>query len=334
VIAQFWLIMRRALSHPAFKILIAVLVLYFLYRFNRLSFSQIEDAVNSPSILLLALLSVLPTYLIVSLRFKVILNNLGVAMPFRDCFSLTMIGSYFDLAMPSSNGGDIVKAGYLLGDLNQEQRYQAVMAVGIDRVVGVIGLFSLAFLSCMVGWRELEGFSQRVELASVVFILGIFPLLVFRITGSRRLLAYFKKKLADRPSKIGDRAVHVLDAFNRLRENPGILPVVIVLSMLNHLLWCTALFLIVFSVGDLVSVFSGLVTFPLAIFGGVFGVAGGFGLGTAAFDLIFTTLLSLNSGATVGIIFQLVGAVSRVLGLPFYLYAKPNASTSPMKTQA
>jgi choline-glycine betaine transporter len=41
----------------------------------------------------------------------------------------------------------------------------------------------------------------------------------------------------------------------------------------------------------------GLVVFPLAIFSNVFGVAGGFGLGTLGFDFLFAHLFHIPGGA-------------------------------------
>ena len=63
----------------------------------------------------------------------------------------------------------------------------------------------------------------------------------------------------------------------------------------------------------------------LAIFGGVFGVAGGFGVGTAAFDVILSHLLLIQNGALIGLLFQIFGALSRMLGLPFYLMARQSS---------
>ena len=104
-----------------------------------------------------------------------------------------------------------------------------------------------------------------------------------------------------------------------MRENPKILFSALGLSLLNHVFWCTSLLFIAIAIGNVVSPLKGFVVFPLAIFGGVFGVAGGFGFGTAAFDFLLSNLLAIQNGALIGLIFQVIGALSRLLGLPFYL---------------
>ena len=71
----------------------------------------------------------------------------------------------------------------------------------------------------------------------------------------------------------------------------------------------------------------GLVVFPLAIFSNVFGVAGGFGLGTLGFDFLFAQLFHIPGGASVGLAFQVLTAATRLLGLPFFLWDH-NAGTN------
>lgn len=326
MLGRLWNLLIRLVAHPATRVLIAILTLTILVRYNRIDAGTLSVAVEAPTLLLLALMIVLPTHLIVAYRFKIVLRGMGIAMQFRSCFSLTMIGAYFDLTMPSSNGGDVIKAAYLLNELGRERRYGAVMAVGVDRILGVIGLFTLALLSSLVGWQSLAEFDQREALVLLTFTLSLLPLLVFLILGSARLIRVLEEYLLPRSPGLGRRLLEVLKVFNVLRQDRWTIPIAIALSMLNHIFWCAAIFLIVHAVGNSVSLFDGLLVFPLAIFGGIFGVAGGFGLGTAAFDAVFATLLGLGGGATIGLIFQIVNAAARLLGLPFFLYTRPRLS--------
>jgi len=93
------------------------------------------------------------------------------------------------------------------------------------------------------------------------------------------------------------------------------------LSVFNHVFWCVSLLCIARAVGNHVEWVKGFVVFPLAIFSNIFGVAGGFGVGTAAFDLFLSQLLGIANGALIGLLFQGLSAVSRLAGLPFYLAA-------------
>jgi hypothetical protein len=111
----------------------------------------------------------------------------------------------------------------------------------------------------------------------------------------------------------------IIASFNSLRERPRYLFLILLLSIINHIFWCSSLFCIVRALDLSVDVLAGLVVFPLAIFCNIFGVAGGFGGGTAGFDLILSQLLAISNGALIGLLFQFLSALARLMGLPFYL---------------
>jgi hypothetical protein len=54
---------------------------------------------------------------------------------------------------------------------------------------------------------------------------------------------------------------------------------------------------------------------------GFSGFAGGLGVGTVAFDFLLSHLLLVKNGALIGLLFQVMGALSRLLGLPFFMMA-------------
>jgi hypothetical protein len=119
--------------------------------------------------------------------------------------------------------------------------------------------------------------------------------------------------------------LQLIGSFNALRKNPKYFLGSIALSVLNHLFWCFSLLAISCSLGQEINPIKGLVVFPIAIFCGVFGVAGGFGIGTFAFEYILSKALLISNGALIGLVFQTFGVLSRLLGLPFYLVNKGRA---------
>ena len=261
----------------------------------------------------------LPSLLLISFRFKMILSSQGINVSSRQALRWTMVGSFFDLAMPSSNGGDFIKAGYVVAHVGAGLRTRAVMAVALDRVIGLVGLFLLSAVVSVIGWNVLVDLPARHMVVGLSFAASILPLVAFRIAGARRL---YNNPCINRWLSAhvwGLRLKQMIGSFNALRENPKILVATLSLSMLNHVFWCTSLLFIAFAVGNTVPILKGFIVFPLAIFCGVFGVAGGFGFGTAAFDFLLSTLLLINNGALIGLLFQIVGAAARLLGLPFYL---------------
>ena len=298
---------------------IALAVVALLIHFNRVDATVLVNLGHTWPWLLAAFLLMLPSFAVVSFRFKVILRSQGIKVPFLRAFRWTMIGAFFDLAMPGATGGDLVKAGYVAKYVGGGQRVQAVMAVAFDRVLGMLGLFLLAFVASGLGWSLLRDLPARNLVVGMTFVASFGALLFFRVAGSRRLYRWLMAKRFMVDSEWGRRFAKLLTSFNLLRERPSSLLVALGLSVANHSFWCLSLLCLVRVVGATVDPIKGFVVFPLAIFSNIFGVAGGFGGGTVGFDLLLLKLLALNNGALIGLLYQSLAAFVRLGGMPFYL---------------
>jgi len=309
----------RALNSTWLKIIFAVSVIYALVAFNRVSLHTFDVLADTWGWLVLAFLLMLPPYMIVSYRFWVVLRNQGVNVKLKLAIRWTMIGSFFDIVMPSSAGGDVIKAGYIIRHVGAGWRTRGVMAIGFDRVLGLLGLFFLAGLTSLAGWSITKEIPGSKELMIFLVLVCIGSLLFFRIMGSRRIYnnIRFRRMIDHIPA--GSRIYQMIGCFNSLRENQKDIFVVLSLSVLNHVFWCASLLCITVAFSQHVGFLRGFTVFPLAIFSNIFGYAGGFGVGTAAFDFIFSKLLDVQVGAAIGLTFQTLSSASRLLGLPFYL---------------
>jgi len=310
---------KKLFGTPWFKFLVAAGVLFALVAGGRIRPELFGGLSGNWEWLLLAFVLMLPTYLIVSLRFLVVLRNQGVAVGFREALAWTMIGSFFDVAMPSSSGGDLVKATYIFRDLRPGFRTQGLMAIFFDRVLGLLGLFLLAVLTMLIGWKQLAHLPGSREIFIFLCLTIVATLLFFVLAGSRKISQRLHLSNVFQKIPLSGKLIKLSDCFRSLLKRPGDLMSVFALSVLNHICWCSALLCVVFSFGQSVNPFIGFTVFPLAIFSNMFGFAGGFGVGTAAFDFIFSRLLDIHIGAVIGLTFQSLSAASRLTGLPFYL---------------
>lgn len=88
------------------------------------------------------------TYLLVSLRWLMLLRAIGIQMTMGRAITLSALGSFYNTFLPGSNGGDIVRA-YQAGRETQ-QPVAATVSVVLDRVVGLLSLVVLASFSSAV----------------------------------------------------------------------------------------------------------------------------------------------------------------------------------------
>ena len=79
----------------------------------------------------------------------------GIRLSLREAFSLTMQGNFFSLVIPGGAiGGDVVKMAVVCKRIPSGNRMEGAFTVLMDRIVGMISLFSLA-LFLLVPARDL-----------------------------------------------------------------------------------------------------------------------------------------------------------------------------------
>lgn len=93
-------------------------------------------------LLALSLLLFAPVPLLASFRFVWMLRAQDVRIGYWEGIKLTYSGNFFNFVMPGSTGGDVFKAYYIAQ--HTPHKLEAVTAVLLDRVVGLIGIVLLA----------------------------------------------------------------------------------------------------------------------------------------------------------------------------------------------
>jgi uncharacterized protein (TIRG00374 family) len=78
-------------------------------------------------------------------RWKFYADQLGLKRPLRQLTGFYFVGMYFNLMLPTSVGGDVVRAWYL--DSTPGRRLPAFASVLLDRINGLMVLVGLACLS-------------------------------------------------------------------------------------------------------------------------------------------------------------------------------------------
>ena len=119
-------------------------------------------------------------------RWQVLLRVQGVHIGWWRLSGLLMIGLFFNPFMPGGTGGDVVKIYYLLKEVPQKKA-AALLAVLMDRLVGLLGLIIIA---AMVIVARYEWLTQTKDTALLLYALLVifggsiaFIVTSFAITG-------------------------------------------------------------------------------------------------------------------------------------------------------
>jgi uncharacterized membrane protein YbhN (UPF0104 family) len=103
---------------------------------------------DRPAHVVLVLVGMLLLVALTAWRWHALVLALGLMLSRPRALGLTWIGGFFNLAVPGSTGGDVVKAWYAARATGRGP--PTVLTVFVDRVIGLLGLILLAALVLMI----------------------------------------------------------------------------------------------------------------------------------------------------------------------------------------
>ncbi len=165
-------------STTKYLLRIAVSVVVFAVAFNQVQWPAVKDvfARLDSSWLAVHLLVLLFERLVFAYKWQILLVVKQLAVPFRALLSITLIGKFWGLFLPSSIGVDIVRGYYLFR--KTDDAAVAVSSVLIDKVMSLwalllMGLFGLMFHGAGIRGADLSAYlgGTLLATAAVVYVL-------------------------------------------------------------------------------------------------------------------------------------------------------------------
>jgi uncharacterized protein (TIRG00374 family) len=158
-------------------------------------------------------------------RWRLLAKPLGCRASLPRFAAFYLIGMYFNLFLPTSVGGDVVRAWYL--DRGSGQRLPAFLSVFVDRVSGLLVLIALACVAavcCPVPLERWVAAGVGATAGAAVLGLASLPLLVRWTRGRPSAPAALRARLHALACKL-------VDAFTLLLTRPRLLLVTTALSL-------------------------------------------------------------------------------------------------------
>lgn len=105
-------------------------------------------------------------------RWRMLLAGQEISISFYRCLSLTFQGTMFSLFMPGGAvGGDLLKAAFLARETKEGRKLEGVTTIFIDRVVGMLGLFSLVLVIAAFCFPAILRFEPSVRMLVLILLL-------------------------------------------------------------------------------------------------------------------------------------------------------------------
>ncbi|NDG27141.1 MAG: UPF0104 family protein [Proteobacteria bacterium] len=150
------------------KTVLGLALVVWVLRDKMIDFDLLKHLIFSPLNLAVAFVFLATSSLLCTSRWLILVKAQGLYLNFRDLFSLTMIGNFFNTFMPGSVGGDLMKAWYIAGK-EPNKRIKAVFTVILDRVLGLSVIIAYAAFTLLIFSNWLQGKPQLQILAVTIW---------------------------------------------------------------------------------------------------------------------------------------------------------------------
>jgi uncharacterized protein (TIRG00374 family) len=330
-----WARSVRAAIVLAGKIAVAVVLLWLLLRSGALDLGRLRVYLESPALFATAILIwFLGNVLFGTARWRVLLRLVGVELPIGRALWLQSIALFFNVAVPGSVGGDVIKAIYVTRTLSGGPRVRAavLMIAFVERLLGLMGLIVMAAVAVVPSLPRLwatPAIQPLVVAVAVLFagvVAGAACLPLFRSDRARRI----EESLAAR-SSLPVRVAHTLLSTARVfARGPRALASALGISVLMHAVSLLLFVALTRAIGQPDASFASIaLVYPLGILTLVLPIApAGIGVGHLAFDRLYAQV-GLTGGATVFNLYLVAQIGPSLFGaIPYVLSRKREGAPS------
>ncbi|MFQ5584840.1 MAG: lysylphosphatidylglycerol synthase transmembrane domain-containing protein [Calditrichia bacterium] len=216
----------------------------------KIDWKGLDDAAESINFILLmaVFLAMVLNVFLSTLKWKILLAIHGIQFRFSVLYKYYFTAAFFNNFLPSTIGGD----GYRIFKTfrNPESKEGAVTTVIVERITGILALLFLGFVgSIVIFLRNGDVIARDIMFTGTIGIgifLVCFPLIVFKADLFRKLTGKYL------PGKIKRVIAHTQDYQHNLSKTL----LVILLSLLFQSFLLVYRLLLIYTVGESISIFS------------------------------------------------------------------------------
>ena len=171
-------------------------------------------------------------------RWQRLLRAGRIKLTYTKALLLTVMGNFFNHALPSITGGDVIRAYYVMR-AHPNRKSQTVISLLADRLAGLTGLAIVCLLAIALGWSNPLVAKIRGPIFLLAGLLALLAVVLFVPGVARTLrLTWLIKKLP--LANLLDKLRHALRLYS---AQPGVLVLALATSIIIHLILLTAVYL-------------------------------------------------------------------------------------------
>ena len=153
------------------KLALVSVLLVFMAKRGFLSFESIKNAAQYPGKISIAVALMLISTFLGIIRWNILLKALKIQLPNTKMFSIAMIGSFFNVALPGAVSGDVIKAIFVAQEV-EGVRAKAFSSIFFDRVLGVSALFLISGFALLLSAGHAWAIGVFTPLKTLLIVAG------------------------------------------------------------------------------------------------------------------------------------------------------------------
>jgi glycosyltransferase 2 family protein len=242
------------------RVIISVVLLVLLFKLNKIDIRVLADDIKGADKLFLTIgfLVCSCTYLLGFLRWQMLLKAVGINIPLSKLISSFSGGIFFNVFLPSTIGGDLVRTADLAAHTNKAK--QVIATVFLDRLSGYIGLVILVLFGILLGRGLIHDKVVFSSIAGIVILLISILLVLFNNSIYTRITKFLSLPGAGRIKEMVKDTHREIHAF---RNRKKMISYNLILSFFIQILSALSVYFISLSLGVKVSIIYFVIALPI-----------------------------------------------------------------------
>jgi uncharacterized protein (TIRG00374 family) len=269
--------------------------------------------VNRP-LTIVSILIFLSTVLILSRRLQLIFAAEDVPIKLRETSNLTFVGYFFNNFLPTSVGGDIVKA--ICASKVTRQPVKSVTSVLMDRIFGLSTFIVIPALSlCFILDKITNPYVPMLVYSFLAFAFFCFFMLFNRSLARR--FAFVEKLLGY--LHLAEKVRKIYDGLHNFKNHKGVVVQAILLSLVGQSVSIVVLYLLAMALGADANIIYFFILIPVVHLVSMAPSLGGLGIRENAYIYFLSPYIGRESAAALGILWLGLLLILSVMGGIIYL---------------
>jgi len=287
--------------------------LLYAMRGSYRDFVEILKHVNG-WLFILSLAGFIAGILISAIRLKWILAAQEINVTINDVISLTLIGYFFNNFLPTSMGGDVVKAYYV--SHRKSDRLGSFTSVFVDRFIGLLTMVIMASLALLVAGNII--IDRRIT--AIIYALTAAGILasVFLINKNfARRFSFLLKFIKPLETKV----LSFYDVVNKYRHHKWLIGKTLLISFVGQGIYFMSIGVLALGIGTPVSLEQIFLRMPIVCALGLVPSIGGLGVREGSIVVFFTPLVGKEAAFALSILGLIMLVVVSIIGGLVYAFS-------------